>query len=223
MKRFIMFVICLSASTGIVGQSRSNSPRPDARRVVQMPRTPLIQLVRPGEEDLTVVRSADPPLEVGPPKDTAMSTWLTTRAAGVVVAQIIQVSPEMTRNADWINSTVEASIIDVIKTSAQWAPKHGDTFSFGQDGGIAVIAGTRVHAVVPWARPFETGKQYLLFVQVDPSNNSVVVSPGFAYDIGGTRPVRLADHVRARDDIESTNSVQALNRVREAARPSPVH
>lgn len=186
-----------------------------------MPQTPLAQLVRPGEEDLTVVVSADPPLEVGPPQNVSMSTWVTQLAAGVVVAQIIQVSPHLTSRGDWIRSTVEASIIDVIKTSKQWTPRYGDMFSFDQDGGVALIDGTRVHAVIPWTKPFESGKQYLLFVQVDPANKRTMVSPAWAYELSEARPARLAGHAPGPDDIEATDTVEALARVRATAASLP--
>lgn len=217
MRSFLTLVICAAASVAMLGQSKSDSARADGRRIMQMPQTPLAQLVRPGEEDLTVVISADPPLTISPPQNVPMSAWLTQRAAGIVVAQITQVSPVLTSRGDWIRSTVEASIIDVVKTSNQWTPRHGDTFSFDQDGGVALIDGTRVHAVVPWTKPFEPGKQYLLFVQVDPSNKRIVVAPSSAYDLSAARPVRLAGRAPSHDDIEATETVEALGRVRTTA------
>lgn len=210
-------VCCLSVFP-VAGQSNPRSAAgPQAREVPLSPGTPLRERIQPGEDALIIRSTRSRPLEVLPPSGTSMFEWSTANASAVVVADIIDSSPVLAKAGDWITSTIEASIIEVLKPSNIWSPAAGGTFSFEQDGGEALVEGTRVRAILPWAKPFEVGHRYLLFVTVDPATKAALVTPLASYDIGGQRPLRLASSKSSRDDIEATETVEALGRVRAAA------
>ena len=50
-------------------------------------------------------------------------------------------------------------------TGVKGAPglSPGDRLLFDDDGGTATVRGVTVDAVIPWERPFESGKRYLIF------------------------------------------------------------
>jgi hypothetical protein len=209
-----LFFWCLP----VAGQSKPDSvAAPQAREVPLSPGTPLFERIQPGEDTLIVRSTRNRPLEVLPPPNTSMFEWSAANASSVVVVEIIDSSPVLAKAGGWITSTIEASIIDVLKESNTRSLRAGGVFSFEQDGGEALVSGTRVRAILPWAKPFEVGHRYLLFVSVDPATKAVLVSPLAAYDISGERPVRLAPSKSGRDDIEATETVEALGRVRATA------
>jgi hypothetical protein len=209
--------VCVLGVFPVIGQSNPSPADPQAREVLLSPGTALSERILPGEDTLIVRSTRSLPLEVLPRPGTSQFDWSTAGASAVVVVEIIGSSPVLTDAADWITSTIEASIVEVLKESAAWPVRPGETFTFEQDGGEASIGGTRVRAILPCAKPFEVGRRYLVFVSVDPATNAVVVGPFSSYDVSGEFPVRLAPGVAGRNDIEATETVEALNRVRAAA------
>jgi hypothetical protein len=214
----ITVAVCLLGVSPVADQPHLGSAADrQAREVPLSPGTPLIEQIRNGEDTLIVRSTRSRPLEVLPPPNTSLFDWSTANASSVVVAEIIGRSPVLTKAGDWITSTIEASILEVLKESSTWSARAGGTFSFEQDGGEALVGGTRVRAILPWAKPFEVGHRYLLFVSVHPATKAVLVSPFGAYDISGQRPVRLGPSTSAPNEIETTDPVEALARVRAIA------
>jgi len=177
----------------------------------------LADLIRPGEPALIVESGQDRPLEVLPGPEMSTMQWFSKIAHAIVVADVLAVDPKLTESEDWITSRVTASVIEVFKTSAAWNPRAGDEFSFTQDGGELLIgAGTHVTAVIPWAKPVQAGKRYLIFASVDPETKRVIVGPTSTYEIRDSRLIRLAPSGYGPDDIEKDSEANVRKEIREA-------
>jgi hypothetical protein len=143
--------------------------------------------------------------------------WFSKIAHAIVVADVLAVDPKLTESEDWITSRVTASVIEVFKTSVAWNPRAGDEFSFTQEGGELLIGvGTHVIAVLPWGKPVQPGKRYLIFASVDPETKRVIQGPTSTYEMSGSRLIRLAPSGDGPDDIEKGSEANVLKEVREA-------
>lgn len=179
------------------------------------PGTPLAALVRPHEDHLIVESTKSRPLRVLPPKGVSTIEWKSKFASAVVLADAVEVLPQLTAAEDWIVSVVSASVTEILKPSQLWNVQAGTEFSFVDEGGELLVGGTRVTALLPWSTPVEAGKRYLIFVSIDPSTKKIVVGAGSVYEVSGSRLVRLAAEPSGQDDIERIEASEVFGRIRD--------
>lgn len=185
-------------------------------RRVRTSGAPLVELVKPNESTLIVESRRSPPLEVLPPAGTSALDWMFQISEVVLVVSVDDTRSQITASEDWITSTVQASVIEVLKAPGRLSLKASDQVSFEEDGGEAVVGGVLITAVVPWAKHVATGTRYLLFAGVNKKTGALVVDPAGLYEIpeGSGKLQRLA-RVQGPNDIEQESADDVLTRARQ--------
>jgi len=197
---------------------------PDARvrKVQRSPGKPVSELVQPHEDTILLMDTTSRPLEVLSPANVSIIDWKSQGADAIMVAEVHSVDAKLSQSQDWITSTITGSIVEVLKKPRWWNALPGDQLSFNWDGGEILIGGTRVIAVVPWSKPFEQGKRYLMFFGADPSNKTVITGPTAAYEMTEVRGFRrLAQNLSGDEEIEKLSPEAVLIRIRAAGEKSP--
>jgi hypothetical protein len=144
--------------------------------------TPLQALIPSGVTTVTIEKDQTPSLSVDPPPGMNQLEWITSLSPFVFVLRVESVMPQLTPDGDWITSTVNARIEDVLRSPVNQPHLAGDTIEFIQEGGDMTIAGTVVHAVVSWTYAFQASERYLVFAKLT-SSSQWIVSDSDSYKI----------------------------------------
>jgi hypothetical protein len=160
---------------GIVGvwSALIAAQQPVGPRRVMTTGRPLVEQVRSEDRHLILEINASPPLGARPQGQSRM-TWLAqsndviavARVEGkrpqFVVRNLFENTPAPLSDANWIVSVVQARVERVLKTAPQMTLEERGLIVFEEDGGIATVGNTTVEAVVPWIRPMQVGRKYLI-------------------------------------------------------------
>lgn len=154
----------------------------------------LGELARPGETRLEVVDRSFPPFAVGAEDPTIELTAHTRRADAVVVANVVEVYSRLTQRDEWLESTLEIEIEEVLKNAAK--PNEliaGQRLSLRSEGGEISHNGTTIVARPNWARVPEKGKRYLYFLGKTDEGNFGAFPASATFEITPKTIRRLQD------------------------------
>jgi len=150
---------------------------------------PLADQLRPGDKHVAILINADTPLWMAPPDGVSWERFRAEISDFVIVARADAVTGRLVYSADvapaaanpgersvpatedranWIVSSVLLHVERVIKGPPALA--SGDRLLLDDNGGTAMVRGVTVDAVIPWERPLEAGKRYLLFGSIHSGN-----------------------------------------------------
>ncbi len=131
------------------------------------------------EKIVTVAASQPPPMLVPPPPGRDPLEWLTELVDAVVVVEIVDKKGAFTPEKDWVESRVNAKIVEVLKRTDKKRFNVTEAFTFVENGGTFKHGATEIRALLPWADPVSVGSQYMVFVQVDQQGNLVIGNSSF--------------------------------------------
>lgn len=186
--------------------------------VLSRPGTPLASLIKPGQTTLIVEKDQSPPLIVEPPAGVGQLEWLTSLSPVVLLIRVERIVPQLTPTADWIKSTVHASVEQILKSApVTMSPDH--PIRFVQDGGEMQLSGARVRALLSWADSFQVGQRYLVFADPtqDPDLYQVVSAVSYRIDPAGETLVPLARRGQSTSERDVSLNA-AVERVKTAAK-----
>lgn len=209
------WVVALTLICGSALQAQAPSSQV---RQVPMSGKLLQEVVLPGEKAVVVVSKRSRPHEVLPPKNTPAVDWMTRISDSVFVVFVQAIEPKLTHDETWITSRVTLSVAEVLKDSPVRPIRPGESVSFEQDGGTLAIDGTMVSAVVPWARPVQESRKYLVFAAVDKSTKELIFDNASSYEITPTGRLRkLLTAGPHPDQLEKATEEEVLARIRAHA------
>lgn len=203
-----MIVVVLAACMGTYAQAPDSS----VRHIRERPGRPISDSLRADDKMVIVDSVQDGPDEITNP---IRLERMTKSAAAIVVVEVVSVEGALTPQQDWIRSQVTASLVEVLKAPKAWGPNAGDLITFEQNQGEAYVGGTKVVASVPWARPIEAGKRYLIFANIAEREPRFRWGPTGTYEMGNSNLRRLGRRLDG-DDIETTEPTIVLTRIRDA-------
>jgi hypothetical protein len=137
--------------------------------------------LRPGDTEVIVTSIASPPLSVAPLPGVDPVEWLTSLSDVVIRVRSVGRTAALTTRGDWILSTVNTEIAEVLKNHARFELTVGSEWPMVLGGGQVNINGVAVRASVPWAREAHAGRTYLVFASVDEAGQ-LVTSPGSIFE-----------------------------------------
>jgi hypothetical protein len=212
-RKLVTMLVMFFGAGAAIGAQVLGSP---VRRVRERPGTPIASIVRAGEEGLVIESVQDPPDEVQLGAGVPRTEFMTKRSRAILVVDVVSIDGQVTARQDWISSHVTASLVDIMKAPNEWSRKIGDLVTFEQEGGEAVVAGTKVQALLMWARPVEVGKRYLIFGTPLARTNGVQTGPSGIYEMTDSGGFRRLARPRGPDDIETSEQAVVLIRIRDA-------
>lgn len=141
---------------------------------------------------------------------------LVTKSPVIARVRVTKKAPVLNEDRSWIDSTVHATVLEMIKRSddAPMRPDSGVTFP--ESGGEMSVGGKKIVARLPWARPTKANQEYLLFWWKTSAGEWRTRGPQDTYERQGARWVRLLS-----DDsggIEQLDAEDVLRRIRAKAR-----
>ena len=152
------------------------------------------------------------------------------RADVVVVGRVAKIHAELNESTDWVNSTVDLHVEQVLKSGSGLADiSAGQTVSIQIRGGIVAVDGVRVTAKGANEELPELTKRYLYFLAVSPTTfippDRVIQAPQLlpfpwvsTFEIRGESLRRLERNVKERkgsgQDEKEIGFAQALAEVR---------
>ena len=185
MRKTALIAIAVVVTGGILfgwvqrGQAPQSQPELISRKGVRL--EDLVKSRRKNEP-VTIQKDQSPPSGIEPSPGVGVLEWWTSLAPLVFIVKVDRMQPALTANGDWIETTVTASVEEVIKKPADEPLALHDRVEFVQDGGELIITGVPVRAVLPWAAHFEHGQRYLLFTY-KPTGNKFFVSAQSTFKI----------------------------------------
>ena len=187
-----------------------------ARQVRQRWGVPITSLLLPGETRLVVVHQGSPPLLVYAPPGTSEAAWLTQISQVVMKARVVSRLSKLTPNEDWIETSVQMKILQVLKSTGHRSFNVGQEVSFVEPGGSLDIEGRQIDAIVEWARGYEVGKEYLIFAGLTP-DNLLVIGPSSVFEIGPEASLRWLLKTKLRDRLSESSLSNVLEDIQRHA------
>jgi hypothetical protein len=202
----ILLVEFLFIACAIQFVPAQETPNPSARQVYQPRRgVPITSLLRPEDTQLIIVSARmNPPLSAEPPRGTSTAAWKTRLSKGVIIARVESRLSELTPDKDWIETSVQIKVLQVLKPAGLQSFNVGQELSFIEQGGSLNLEGRQIKAIVRWASEFEVGKEYLIFARALP-NNELAIGPTFAYEILPGSSLRSLNKARPSDGITESS------------------
>jgi hypothetical protein len=182
---------------------------PLARQVRRQRGVPITSLLRPSEKQLVVRFDRFPDGMADPLPGVSYSAWLTQLSDVVMRARVESRESALTSDQDWINTSVRAKVLQILKWTGRRSFAEGQEVSFLEEGGGLDLGGRQIDAIVEWADRCEVDKEYLIFAELN-ADNDLVVGPGSTYEIVSGKTFRsLLKTARDADSIpkSSVNSV----------------
>jgi len=174
--------------------------------------------VRATDRTLMVSDNRDGPLMVFPAPGTSTIDWLVSASDAALMLHVTRKIGRITARGDWVESTIEAKVTEVLKGSPYRKLIPGDSLTFQEDGGEVLINGTRVVASVPSARAIIRGEDYLLFVNIDRARRDIIAGPESTYQVVGSRLSRMKTfEMVLDDDIEVLPLTEVKERIKDKA------
>jgi hypothetical protein len=187
-----LFYFCLAVfAVAAPGAAQTQAAPAQVRHVTATDKR-IRALTKPGEAALVIESRRSRPLEVRAPEGTSTVDWMFRVSDVVLLIVADDVRSQLTRNEDWITSTVEASILEVLKTPDALPQQRGDRVLFEADGGQLIVDGVLVTATVPWAKQVEALKRYFLLAGINKDTKTLVVGPAGLYEIADSLRQRAA-------------------------------
>jgi len=153
----VVFACLIGRPTGLLVQGQVD------RQLSYQPGVAIATLIRPTDRRVQV--DMDPsPLKGFYPGDIAPADLIRAHALeaqAILVVKIDTKVPRLTPQADWIETTYQASIVEQLRPKARIAAPY---VRIDLDGGSLEIRGVMVTANAEWEPRIEVGAQYLLFI-----------------------------------------------------------
>lgn len=175
---------------GIVGAQQSSTVHQTRKFYYAPGQSVLDQLRQSGGTSAEVIQVGAPPLIWL--ADDLTETELNTRHADLVaIVRVVDKKGIFTPAADWVNSEVSATVVDVLK-DASGKIREGAALQFSESGGEAFHEHRRVRASLSWQQPFVVGKAYLIYATFVGSGR-IAVDDTAAYEVVGEQLVSLEE------------------------------
>lgn len=100
-----------------------------------------------------------------PPNGQTPIEYLTKQVPLVAVLKVTGLEGQLSRNGDWVDTTVASELVQVLKTSVSSPLYNGSPFSFVSPGGEARVGKSVVRVKSQNDEFFEVGRTYLVFVR----------------------------------------------------------
>jgi hypothetical protein len=166
----------------------------------------------PTVHTLAVVGGLAQPFASNPVADAEVELEAFVRTSRLIARiRIVKKSPVLKPDRSWIDSNVDAVVLETIKSSDEPAVVAGQTMSFLEMGGELPVEGQRVVAFLRWARPTRVDHEYLVFWWRN------MLNPTSTFERQGSRWVRLHSGERY-GGVEKLDAEQVLSSVRARAR-----
>lgn len=150
-------------STGGLEENERQAAKQPPRRLYRREGQPIQSQIHPTDGDVEVISPEDPGFFVDLGNETLPN--IARKVDIVAVIRVTEIHSIFTPDASWINSTVTATLIEVLRKSNSALPTWtvGGEFRFPVSGGVASIGSRRITAKSSWAKPLEVDKEYLVF------------------------------------------------------------
>jgi len=122
------------------------------------------------------------PMVVLPPPETSLVDWLTSAAKGVWLIQVSRDSGRISAEGDFVDSDVSGKVLEAFKEPTGVSFPVGTELTFSVSGGTVASNGVQIQGVVPWIRHPQVGRTYLLFADLNPDTNELVVPAAGLYE-----------------------------------------
>lgn len=198
------------------------SPKDKAYEPRFRPGVPILSQVRPGERVVEILKDAPPDVGMTPGAEEEIEA-LTRMSDAVAIVRVVdkrsafttQDSPPYRVPGDWIESTVAARVLTVLKDPGSRLAEGGSV-SFPEDGGELVVDDRRVIARNSYERPTRVGQIYLMFFWV---NEDALRSLGLSwtFHVDGQKLQRLRTDIHPEWELDRTPLEWAESRVRAKA------
>lgn len=141
------------------------APKPrQVRRPALRPGESVRSVIRPDDTEIELVQVSSGPL-AGVPVDAVVAmNQLVDAATAVVVVRAERVDGRLTAREDWVESTVEVDVVEVLKDNSTKQLKPGSRILLAVDGGEVLVDGKTVRALMENRRAFSPGRSYLFFL-----------------------------------------------------------
>lgn len=124
----------------------------------------------PGADAVTVVSNNPRPFSLPAPAGMDEMEYHTREAAAVAVVRPTKATGELADTSDWIFSTIDADVVEVLKPAAQGQLQPDQkTVRFRAAGGSMRIGSTQVTALDATIEPIRIGATYLIFFFIEPT------------------------------------------------------
>jgi hypothetical protein len=92
---------------------------------------------------------------------------------------------------------------------------ESESLTFEEDGGVVQIGQTQVRAVLPWSRPLEIGRRYLVFAAIASDGRLIVGPPGIYEFTNQTLSRLMPTDPGEPNDIQGLFAHEVLTRIQE--------
>ncbi len=150
------FSVASSQLTGAAGSSEA--------RIVEWDGKDLRTRLQPNDSIVEVVRIVGPSLMAFPEDPAEELLAHTRRADAVVVLRPTAVVGKLTDRADWVNSTVTADVVEILKDSPKHPLRVGSSIQVTHRGGEVTVEGKRIRAKSKGDTFPEPGQDYVYFL-----------------------------------------------------------
>jgi len=127
----------------------------------------ILSRVPLGTRAVRLVQHGSTPLRVAPPDGMPEWEFRTRNAAAVALIQVASRVGASTPTRDWVDSTVSALVLEVLKSDGAGELAANQTITWTEPGGEVVLAGVHVVAEKRWAVPLRVGATYYAFLGRD--------------------------------------------------------
>jgi hypothetical protein len=217
-----MLLLCTSALGHSQASVSQQEPKDKAYQPRFRPGVPILSQVRPEERVVEVLKDAPPDVGITPDAEEEIEA-LTRMSDAVAIVRVVDKrsaftthdSPPYRVPGDWINSTVAARVLTVLKDpGARLA--EGESVLFSEDGGELVVDGRRVIARNSYELPTRVGQPYLTFFWL---NEDALQSfgPSWTFHVDGQKLHRLRTDIHPEWELERKTLEWAESRVRAKA------
>jgi hypothetical protein len=135
-----------------------------AQRVRTLPTSeaPIAQQLKPDDEIVDLVETADLPLAAGITSRDALLEHLVSRSAVVAVASVLKAEPQLTYDKTRVATLLELSSVDILIRRYDTGPRRGGWLQVLAPGGALSIGSVRLRtSQLP---PYVVGDVYVFFI-----------------------------------------------------------
>jgi hypothetical protein len=133
-------------------------------RTVEWDGKDLRKRLEASDSRVDVVRSVSPPLMSFPEDPAEELSVHVRRADAIVVLRPTAIVGRLTEAADWVDSTVTADIVDILKQPPKHPLRVGSSIQVNHRGGELTVDGRHIRAVDKGEALPEQGQDYLYFL-----------------------------------------------------------
>jgi hypothetical protein len=186
------------------------------------PGVPILSQVRPDDSVVEVLKDAPPDVAITQNAEEEIE-GLTRMSDAVAVGRVVdkrsafttQDSPPYRVPGDWIDSTVAARVLTVLKDSFGRLVEGGSV-SFPEDGGELVLDDRRIIARNSYELPTRIGRTYLMFFWLNEGARQSL-GPSWTFHVDGQKVRRLRTDIHPEWELDTKTLEWAESRVRANA------